>query len=489
MTTIDQALQYEAVIGLEVHVELSTATKMFCGCAIDFGGEPNSRTCPVCLGQPGSLPVPNAKAIEYAIMLGLALDCEIVDRSQFHRKNYFYPDMPKNYQISQYDVAICERGHLDVEVDGEVRRIDIHRVHMEEDTGKTIHVGSSGRIHGADYSLVDYNRAGIPLLEVVSEPDLRSAAEAQAYVSELRGIVLALGISDAKLEEGSMRCDANVSVRPRGHAVFGERVEVKNLNSLRSLGRAVAYEIERQTNLVRSGEPVTRETRHWNEDAGYTSTLRRKEAVFDYRYFPDPDLVPVEPDAAWVAELSANLPELPAVTHRRLRSEWDLDLERAGTLVDAGLVGVFDAAVQAGAPADGAAKWLTNEVLGWSNEHDVEPVALPLTGEHLASLLALIADGTLSTKLARDALDGVLAGEGSTQQVVEARGLAQMSDTGELERMVDEAIASEPAAAARVRDGNHKAIGALVGAVMKASRGQANPQLVNQLLRDRLITS
>jgi aspartyl-tRNA(Asn)/glutamyl-tRNA(Gln) amidotransferase subunit B len=240
---------------------------------------------------------------------------------------------------------------------------------------------------------------------------------------------------------------------------------------------------------VRSGEPVTRETRHWNEDAGYTSTLRRKEAVFDYRYFPDPDLVPIEPDAAWVAELSANLPDLPAVVRRRLRSEWDLDLERVGTLVDTGLVGVFDAAVQAGAPADGAAKWLTNEVLGWSNEHDVTPAALPLTGDHLASLLALIADGTLSTKLARDALDGVLAGEGSTKQVVEARGLAQMSDTGELERMVDEAIASDPDAATRVRDGNHKAIGALVGAVMKASRGQANPQLVNQLLRDRLITS
>jgi aspartyl-tRNA(Asn)/glutamyl-tRNA(Gln) amidotransferase subunit B len=489
MTTIEQATEYEAVIGLEVHVELSTATKMFCGCAIDFGGEPNSRTCPVCLGQPGSLPVPNARAIEYAIRLGLALDCEIIERSQFHRKNYFYPDMPKNYQISQYDVAICERGHLDVEVDGQSRRIGIHRVHMEEDTGKTVHVGTSGRIHGADYSLVDYNRAGIPLLEVVSEPELRSAAEAQAYVAELRAIVLALGISDAKLEEGSMRCDANVSVRPRGHAVFGERVEVKNLNSLRSLGRAVAYEIDRQTGLVRSGEPVARETRHWNEDAGLTSTLRRKEAVFDYRYFPDPDLVPIEPDPAWVADLASGLPELPAATRQRLRDELGLDAERAVTLVDAGMVRVLDAAVAAGASADAAAKWLTNEVLGWSNEHGVEPGALPLTGEHLANLLQLVADGTLSTKLAREVLDGVLAGEGSPQQVVRTRGLEQVSDAGELERMVDEAIAAQPDAAARVRDGNHKAIGALVGAVMKASRGQANPQLVNQLLRDRLITS
>jgi len=488
MTTIEQATEYEAVIGLEVHVELSTATKMFCGCAIDFGGEPNSRTCPVCLGQPGSLPVPNARAVEYAIRLGLALDCEIIDRSQFHRKNYFYPDMPKNYQISQYDVAICERGHLDVEVDGRTRRIGIHRVHMEEDTGKTVHVGTSGRIHGADYSLVDYNRAGIPLLEVVSEPDLRSAAEAQAYVAELRGIVLTLGISDAKLEEGSMRCDANVSIRPRGHAVFGERAEVKNLNSLRSLGRAVAHEIERQTELVRSGEPVARETRHWDEDAGQTSTLRRKEAVFDYRYFPDPDLVPIEPDPAWVADLEAGMPELPAAIRRRLRDDAALDAERAATLVDAGMVAVFDAAVAAGAPAGAAAKWLTNEVLGWSNDQGVEPAELPLTGEHLAALLALVADGTLSTKLAREVLGGVLAGEGSPQEVVRARGLEQVSDTAELERMVDAAIAAQPDAAARVRDGNHKAIGALVGAVMKASRGQANPQLVNQLLRDRLIT-
>jgi aspartyl-tRNA(Asn)/glutamyl-tRNA(Gln) amidotransferase subunit B len=489
MTTIDQATEYEAVIGLEVHVELSTATKMFCGCAIGFGGEPNSRTCPVCLGQPGSLPVPNARAIESAIKLGLALDCEIIDRSQFHRKNYFYPDMPKNYQISQYDVAICERGHLDIDVDGVSRRIRIHRVHMEEDTGKTVHVGTSGRIHGAEYSLVDYNRAGIPLLEVVSEPDLRSAAEAQTYLSELRGIVLALGISDAKLEEGSMRCDANVSVRPRGHAVFGERVEIKNLNSLRSLGRAVAYEIDRQVDLVRSGEPIVRETRHWNEDAGHTSTLRRKEEVFDYRYFPDPDLVPVEPDPARVAQLAASLPELPAATRQRLRSTYDLDIEPVTTLVDAGLAGVLEAAVAAGAPARDAAKWLTNEVLGWSHEHGVEPSALPLTGDHLASLLALIADGTLSTKLAREVLDGVLAGEGSPQQVAKQRGLEQVSDTGELERMVDEAIAAQPDAATRVREGNHKAIGALVGAVMKASRGQANPQLVNQLLRDRLVRS
>jgi aspartyl-tRNA(Asn)/glutamyl-tRNA(Gln) amidotransferase subunit B len=486
MSTIERAVDYEAVIGLEVHVELSTATKMFCGCATEFGGEPNTRTCAVCLGQPGSLPVPNARAIEYAIRLGLALDCEIIDHSQFHRKNYFYPDMPKNYQISQYDVAICERGHLDLDVDGETVRVGIHRVHMEEDTGKTVHVGTSGRIHGADYSLVDYNRAGIPLLEVVSEPDLRSAEQAQAYLTELRAIVLALGISDAKLEEGSMRCDANISLRPRGHAVFGTRVEVKNLNSVRSLGRAVAYEIERQTAVLGDGVAVTQETRHWNEDAGTTSTLRAKEEVFDYRYFPDPDLVAVEPSAEWVGQLRDDLPELPAAARGRLRAH-GLDAARAATLVAAGFADVFDAAVSAGAPAQDAGKWLTNEVLGWSNEHDVEPAALPLSGGDLAELVAMVGDGTLSTKLARQVLDGVLAGEGGPREVSRARGLEQVSDAGELERMVDDAIAAQPDAAQRVRDGNHKAIGALVGAVMKASRGQANPALVNELLRTRLV--
>lgn len=486
MSAIEQETAYEAVIGLEVHVELSTATKMFCGCAIDFGGEPNSRTCAVCLGQPGSLPVPNALAIEYAIRLGLALDCEVIDRSQFHRKNYFYPDMPKNYQISQYDVAICERGHLELDVDGHATRIGIHRVHMEEDTGKSLHVGTSGRIHGADYSLVDYNRAGIPLLEVVSEPDLRSAAHAQAYLSELRAIVLALGISDAKLEEGSMRCDANVSLRPRGDADYGTRVEIKNLNSVRSLGRAVDHEIERQTGLLDDGLQITQETRHWDEDAGVTSTLRAKEEVFDYRYFPDPDLVAVEPSVSWVAQLAADLPELPGPARDRLRSG-GLDADRAATVVATGMTPVLDRAVAAGAPVLDSAKWLTNEVLAWSNEHAVDPGQLVLSGDDLAALVAMVDDGTLSTALARQVLDGVLSGEGTPADVVDARELAQVSDAGELEHMVAAAIAAQPDAAERVRAGNHKAIGALVGAVMRDSRGQANPALVNELLRARLI--
>ena len=479
---IDAAITYEPIIGLEVHVELSTRTKMFSGCPADFGGDPNTRVDPVTLGLPGTLPVVNARAVEYAIRLGLALNCDIRPRSQFHRKNYFYPDMPKNYQISQYDVAICENGHLDLEG----QRVRINRVHMEEDTGKTLHVGTSGRIHGADYSLVDYNRAGIPLLEIVSEPDITSAEQARAYLAELRAIVLALGISDAKLEEGSMRCDANISLRPKGEAKFGTRVEVKNMNSLRSLGRAIEYEIARQTDVLTDGAAVVQETRHWNEDAGSTSTLRAKEEAFDYRYFPDPDLVPVAPSEAWVDEIRGALPELPAATRGRL-VEVGLDADTAALIVSSGLHGMMDDAVAAGADAGDAAKWLANDITGWANEHDTSVAALPLTGADLAELLGLIADGTLSTKLGREVLDGVLSGEGSPQQVAKARGLEQVSDDAALTALVDEAIAAQPDAAERVRGGNPKAIGALVGAVMKASRGQANPQRVNELLRQRLI--
>ncbi|QBI19044.1 Asp-tRNA(Asn)/Glu-tRNA(Gln) amidotransferase subunit GatB [Egibacter rhizosphaerae] len=488
MTTIpdDVTTRYEAVIGLEVHVELATATKMFCACATEFGGEPNSRTCPVCLGLPGSLPVPNRAAIEAAVRLGLALDCDVAPSSRFHRKNYFYPDMPKNYQISQYDVPICSDGRLEVDVDGEPTTVGITRVHMEEDTGKSLHVGGTGRIAGSDHSLIDYNRAGIPLLEIVSEPDIRSAAQARAYLAELRAIVLALGISDAKLEEGSMRCDANVSLRPRDTQAYGTRVEIKNMNSLRSLQRAVDYEIRRHTERLEAGDPVVQETRHWDEDAGATSTLRAKEEVFDYRYFPDPDLVPVEPDAARIEELRVGLPELPAAQRRRLVDDLGIEAEQARTLVGSGLASVLDDASAAGADAPTAAKWLANEITSWCHDQGIEPADAPIEGSALAELLAMVEEGTLSTKLARAALDGVLAGEGSPREVAQARGLEQVSDEGELERLVDEAIASQPEAAEKVRGGNDKAIGALVGAVMKASQGQANPQRVNELLRDRL---
>jgi aspartyl-tRNA(Asn)/glutamyl-tRNA(Gln) amidotransferase subunit B len=436
----------------------------------------------VCLGQPGSLPVVNVRAIEYAIRLGLALGCEIAPNSQFHRKNYFYPDMPKNYQISQYDVPICLGGHLDVQTPDGVRRVGITRVHMEEDTGKSVHIGTSGRIHGADYSLVDYNRAGIPLLEVVSEPDIRSAAEARAYLTELQAIVLALGISDAKLEEGSMRCDANISVRPVGHTVFGTRVEVKNMNSVRSLGRAVEYEISRQITLLTAGKPVIQETRHWDEDAGRTSTLRVKETTQDYRYFPDPDLVVLEPDPSWVEELRTALPELPAAARLRLRETYGLEADQAAVLYSSSLAGLLEDAVTAGAPADQAANWLVNEVMSWRNERG----AAAISGTQLAELIALVQDGTLSTKLARQVLTDVLEGHGDPAQIVERRGFRQISDEGELSRIVDQVIAQQAEAAQRVRDGNRKAIGALVGAIMRASHGKANPQLVNKLLNERL---
>jgi aspartyl-tRNA(Asn)/glutamyl-tRNA(Gln) amidotransferase subunit B len=487
VTTVEQAVTYEAVVGLEVHVELSTATKMFCGCATEFGGEPNARTCPVCLGQPGALPVTNRAAVEGAIRLGLALGSEIAPWSQFHRKNYFYPDMPKNYQISQYDVPICRGGALEIATEAGTRRVGITRVHMEEDTGKSTHVGGSGRITGADHSLVDYNRAGIPLLEIVSEPDLRSAEEARAYLNELRGIVAALGISDARLEQGSMRCDANVSVRPVGQTVFGTRVEVKNLNSLRSLTRAIDHEAQRHAELASAGQPVPQETRHWDEDAGRTAVLRTKEAIDDYRYFPDPDLVPVEPDERWTARLRAELPELPASIRQRLADEHGLTRPQAATLVEAGLADRLDAAVAGGADPTQVANWLGNEVIGWCGEHDVDPAEAPLTGAHLAELGGLVADGTLSTKLARQVLDGVMAGKGSPRQVADAEGLVQISDTDELAELVDAAIADNADAAQRVREGNEKATGALVGAVMRASGGQANPQMVNELLRERLL--
>jgi aspartyl-tRNA(Asn)/glutamyl-tRNA(Gln) amidotransferase subunit B len=485
MTTTERATRFEAVIGLEVHVELATRTKMFCGCSTDFGGAPNTRTCAVCLGQPGSLPVTNREAVAYAIKLGLALGGEIAPHSLFHRKNYFYPDMPKNYQISQYDVPICSGGALDVETERGSRRIGITRVHMEEDTGKSLHVGTSGRIHGAEYSLVDYNRAGIPLLEVVSEPDLRSAEEARAYLAELRAIVLALGISDAKLEEGSMRCDANVSLRRPGEP-YGTRAEVKNMNSLRSLGRAIAYEIERQAEVLSSGGRVVQETRHWDEDAGRTSTMRTKETTEDYRYFPDPDLVPLEPSRTWIEDIRSRLPELPQASRARLAGEHGLSSEQVSVLVGGGLGGVLSGAVSAGADAGEAANWLTNEVVAWAAERGLEPSAAPLSGAQLAELVGLVADGTLSKKLGREVLAGVLAGEGSPREIAASRGLEQLSDAGELAAVCDRVIAENAAAAEQVRQGNSKAIGALVGGVMKATQGKANPQLVQKLLREKL---
>jgi aspartyl-tRNA(Asn)/glutamyl-tRNA(Gln) amidotransferase subunit B len=485
------ARRYETVIGIETHCELGTATKMFCACPTAFGAEPNTQVCPVCLGEPGSLPVANGRAVEFAARIGLALHCRIAERSQFHRKNYFYPDMPKNYQISQYDEPLCVGGWLDVDVEGEVRRVGVTRVHLEEDTGKTLHVGATGRIHGADYSLIDYNRAGIPLVEIVSEPDLRSADEARAYAEELRAVLLALGVSDAKLEEGSMRFDVNVSVRPVGHAEYGTKVELKNLNSLRSLHRAVAYEAERQRRVLAEGGTLTQETRHWDEGAGRTEPMRSKEFATDYRYFPEPDLVPIEATGAWVEGIRAELPELPAERRARLAETTGLPAKEVGWLVRDPEVLAYFQAVVAGAGADAGgperdpkvvAAWVMGELQRNLREFERTMATNPVGPERLGQLLDLLAAGTVSATAAKDVLAEMFGSEASPATIVERKGLAQISDTGELEAVVQRVVAANPDLADKFRGGKRGVLGALVGQVMRETRGRANPKLVSDLL-------
>ena len=479
--------EYESVIGLECHVELSTRTKMFCGCRNEFGAPPNTNVCPVCLGHPGSLPVPNEKAIEYIVRIGLALDCRIAQRSLFHRKNYFYPDMPKNFQISQYDLPICVDGHLDVEVDGQVRRVGITRVHMEEDTGKTTHGSASGRIHEADFALVDYNRAGVPLVEVVSEPDIRSAEEAGVYLRELRATLEALGVSDVRMEEGSLRCDANISTRRAGTEDLGVKVEIKNLNSIRSLERALRFEEERQRSALRAGEPIVQETRHWDEDRGSTHTLRSKEEAFDYRYFPEPDLPPLEPDVAWVEEIRASLPELPAA--RRARYERDLGLKPEHALLLSTSVATsafFEEVLALGADPKAAANWITQDLAGLLNKARVELPDAKITPAHVADLVRLVGDGTISATGAKQVLEEAFETGEPAEAIVEAKGLRQVTDTSALEAWVSEAIEENPGPVEQFRGGKEGILGFLVGQVMKKSGGSANPQVVNELLRERL---
>ncbi|HSO52248.1 MAG TPA: Asp-tRNA(Asn)/Glu-tRNA(Gln) amidotransferase subunit GatB [Actinomycetes bacterium] len=479
------ARRYETVIGIETHCELGTATKMFCACPTTFGAEPNTQVCPVCLGEPGSLPVANGRAVEFAARIGLALHCRIAERSQFHRKNYFYPDMPKNYQISQYDEPLCVGGWLDVDVEGELRRIGITRVHLEEDTGKSLHVGATGRIHGADYSLVDYNRAGIPLVEIVSEPDLRTADEARAYAEELRAVLLALGVSDAKLEEGSMRFDVNVSIRPVGHAELGTKVELKNLNSLRSLHRAVAYEAERQRRVLAEGGRLTQETRHWDEGAGRTEPMRSKEFATDYRYFPEPDLVPIEATAGWVDGLRAELPELPAEQRGRLAEATGLPAKEIGWLVrDPEVLAYFQAVLGGGAGRDPkvVAGWVMGELQRDLREFERTMASSPVGPERLGELLDLLAAGTVSATAAKDVLAEMFSSEASPATIVERKGLAQISDTGELEAVVERVVAANPDLADKFRGGKRGVLGAMVGQVMRETRGRANPKLVSDLL-------
>ena len=483
--------RYDPMLGLEVHVELNTRTKMFCGCPTEFGAEPNTQVCPTCLGLPGSLPVVNEIAVRSAMLIGLALNCEIVPRCRFARKNYFYPDMPKNFQTSQYDEPLAINGYLDVELDdGSVVRVEIERAHMEEDTGKSMHVGgATGRIHGADYSLLDYNRAGVPLIEIVTKmiPGTRERAPevARAYVSQLRDLLRALGVSDVRMDQGSMRCDVNLSLSPRDSGVLGTRSETKNVNSLRSVERAVRFEMCRQAGVLEAGEKVVQETRHFEEASGTTRAGRRKETAEDYRYFPEPDLVPVEPSREWVAQLRDSLPEMPGARRKRVQAEWSLSDEELRDLVNAGALDLVAATVAAGAPSGEARSWWVSYLSQQANNSGVALDELPITPEQLARVIELVAVGELSNSLARQAVDGVLAGEGSPDEVVAARGLKVVSDDSALITAVDEALAAQPDVAEKIRGGKVAAAGAIVGAVMKATRGQADAKRVRELILAR----
>jgi aspartyl-tRNA(Asn)/glutamyl-tRNA(Gln) amidotransferase subunit B len=481
---------YETVIGLEVHCELATASKMFCGCPNEFGDEPNTNVCAVCLGLPGSLPVLNAKAVEYALRVAEALHLRVPVRSVFSRKNYFYPDMPKDYQISQYDEPITIDGWIDI--DGV--RVGITRAHLEEDTGKSQHVGVGGRIHDAEYSLVDYNRAGVPLLEIVSEPDIRSAEQAKRYVEELRATLLAVGVSDVKMEEGSLRIDANVSVRAPGTTEFGTRAEIKNLNSLRSLLRAIDYEAERQWALTQAGEKVVQETRHWDEEQGRTISGRSKEEAHDYRYFPEPDLVPVEPTQQMRDEVRASMPELPGERRARYVEQWGIGAEDARVLVD--VPGLAEYAERAVAALDGAGagtakdvvNWVRQEVLAYVNESGLSPAVL--SPEMLAELVGLVGAGTISRAQAKDVLGESLREEKWPRTIVEERGISQVSDEGAIAEVIDRVLAANPGVADEYRAGDDgarkKKRGFLMGQIMRELAGKGNAQVINKILDARL---
>ncbi|BAF54317.1 Asp-tRNA(Asn)/Glu-tRNA(Gln) amidotransferase subunit GatB [Corynebacterium glutamicum] len=489
----DEVLEkYDPVMGLEVHVELGTETKMFSASSAHFGAEPNSNVDPVSLGLPGALPVVNAKGVEWAIKIGLALNCSIAESSRFARKNYFYPDQPKNYQISQYDEPIAYDGYLDVVLeDGTEWRVEIERAHMEEDTGKLTHLGgTSGRIHGATASLVDCNRAGIPLIEVVTKPiegaGARAPEIAKAYVSALRDLVKALGVSDGRLDQGSMRVDANLSLRPIGQEEFGTRTETKNINSLKSVEQAITFEMQRQAQVLDDGGVIDQETRHYQEADGSTSKGRPKETAEDYRYFNDPDLPPVIAPREWVEEIRATLPELPWVRRARIQEEWKLSDAEMRDLINANALDLIIETVEAGTTPDEARAWWVSYISQKANESGVELDALGVAPAHVARVVALVSEGKLTNKLARQAIDGVIAGEGDVDAVVAARGLEVVRDDGAIEKAVDEALAANPDIVEKYRAGNTKVTGAIVGAVMKATRGKADPAQVNQLIAKKL---
>lgn len=475
-------MNYEPVIGLEVHVELSTDTKIFCGCSTAFGAEPNANTCPICLGMPGVLPVLNKKVLEYAIKVGLALNCEIASFSKFDRKNYFYPDLPKDYQISQYDLPICKNGYVDIVVDGISRRVRINRVHMEEDAGKLLHSES-----GRNESFVDFNRTGVPLLEIVTEPDIRSAEEARVYLEKLKAILQYIGVSDVKMEEGSLRCDANVSVRPVGSDRFGTKTEIKNMNSFKAVQKGIEYEIERQIEALEDGETIIQETRRWDENKGITFSMRSKEEAHDYRYFPDPDLVPIVVDPVWVEEIKAGLPELPDERKRRLIEKDGLpEYDAAVITASKAMADFYDQAVSRYHNPKIVSNWIMGDFSYLLKEHNQEIEESKVTPENLVEMLELMDKGVISGKIAKTVFEEMFLTGKKAKTIVEEKGLVQISDTAALEGIVDKVIANNPKSVEDYQNGKGKALGFLVGQVMKETKGKANPQIVNELILKKL---
>jgi len=477
-------MDYEVVIGLEVHSELKTKSKIFCGCSTQFGSNQNTNVCPVCLGMPGVLPVVNEKVVEFAVRAGLALNCKILPFSKFDRKNYYYPDLPKNYQTSQYDLPIALDGYLDIEVNGETKRIGITRIHMEEDAGKLVHAGT---ISNADYTLVDYNRTGVPLIEIVSEPDLRSPEEAKAYLEKIKTILEYIDVSDCKMEEGSLRCDANISLRPRGTEPFGTKSELKNLNSFRAVQRGLEYEVERQTDVLEDGGKVVQETRSWDEAAGVTVSLRNKEQAHDYRYLPEPDLVPIVVDPAWVEDIRRNLPELPDARQKRMMETYGLSSYDASVLTASrAQAEYFDALVAQGADAKAAANWVMGEVAKHLNSNGLTMAECPVSAEHLAGMLKLVDKGTISHKIAKTVFEEMWTSGKAAEEIVKEKGLVQITDSSAIVGIVDAVLATNPQSVADFKAGKERAIGFLVGQVMKQTKGRANPEMVNTLLKERI---
>jgi len=477
--------EYTTVVGLEVHAELKTKSKAFCSCSTAFGSEPNTHVCPVCLGMPGALPVMNKEVVEFALRFGLAVNCDIQKYSKYDRKNYFYPDLSKNYQISQLYQPICLGGHLDIQVDGKTKRIGITRIHMEEDAGKLVHSGAT--ISTSDSSAVDYNRAGVPLIEIVSEPDMRNATEARAYMEKLKSYLEYTDVCDCKMQEGSLRCDANISVMPEGAKEFGTRAEIKNLNSFRALERAIDYEVQRQIELIEDGGHVVQETRTWDDAQGMTFSMRSKEEAHDYRYFPEPDLVPIILDDAWIERSRKSLPELPDARKARLMKDKGLQEYDAELIVSSKkMANYFDAAAAESTDAKGVANWMLGDVSAYLNNEGVEIDKFPISPKHLGEMVNLINKGVLSSKLAKKVFAEMLKADKAPAALVKELGLEQVSDTGALQAMVDEVVAANPQSVADFKAGKDRAVGFLVGQIMKKSRGKANPSMVNEMIVKKL---